>query len=309
MKEKRERRKRSFLTYVILFLVILLGLSLLLYPTIADYINSLDYYLLIDDYKKKVDELDDDTYLEIIGAAQKYNEDLLKRSSYISSLSDELRQRYESLLSVAGTGLMGYIEIPKVNIYLPIYHGVTDAVLQAGIGHVEGSSLPIGGKGVHTVLSGHTGLPSAKLFTDIDKLVVGDTFIIHVLREELTYEVYDIEIILPEMLSALRIEEGQDLCTLMTCTPYGLNTHRLLIRGKRIQSEANEEDETDKNDVDTDIVTTETDNIVDNGSVDVQPVHPNDKEIRRLELLMIPVGAVLTAVAFLLIARKRFGWW
>jgi sortase A len=151
-------------------------------------------------------------------------------------LTDQEKEEYNSLLDVSGTGIMAYIEIPRINVVLPVYHGTNEDVLQTAVGHLEGTSLPVGGAGTHCVLSGHRGLPSARLFTDLDKLTSGDTFVLNVLDEVLTYEVDQIRIVLPSDLSELVIEDGKDYCTLVTCTPYGINTHRLLVRGKRIES-------------------------------------------------------------------------
>ena len=149
-------------------------------------------------------------------------------------LDDSLEDQYEKLLDVAGNGVMAYIEIPKINVHLPVYHGTEEVILQVAIGHLDWTSLPVGGEGTHCVLSGHRGLPSARLFTDLDKMVIGDTFILKVLDEILTYEVDQILVVEPQDTAALQIEQGQDLCTLVTCTPYGINSHRLLIRGHRI---------------------------------------------------------------------------
>ena len=152
--------------------------------------------------------------------------------------SEEEDTLYDSLLDANGTGMMGYITIPEIRCKLPIYHGVEDSVLQVGIGHIEGSSLPVGGRGTHCVLSGHRGLPSAKLFTDLDKLEKGDIFLLHIYDKVLTYEIDQISIVEPEDYGLLEIEDGKDLCTLLTCTPYGINTHRLLVRGHRVETKA-----------------------------------------------------------------------
>ena len=152
-------------------------------------------------------------------------------------MTDEERTKYESLLNVSGYGIIGYIEIPSINCSLPIYHGTDEAILQIAVGHIEGTSLPVGGSGTHCVLSGHRGLPSARLFTDLDKMVIGDTFLMRVLDETLTYEVDQIRIVLPYEMDDLEIEEGKDYCTLVTCTPYGINSHRLLVRGHRIENQ------------------------------------------------------------------------
>lgn len=220
---------------IILILVFLTGLSLVLYPTISDYWNSFHQTRAIATYEKDLTDLDDEEYEEAWKTAQEYNKTLIgKKNRYI--LSDEERQTYESLLDIAGSGIMGYVEIPNINCKLPIYHGVDEAVLQVAIGHIEGTSLPVGGTDSHCVISGHRGLPSAKLFTDLDKLIEGDLFILQVLGKTLTYEVDKILIVEPDELEALEIESSKDYCTLMTCTPYGVNSHRLLVRGTRVEN-------------------------------------------------------------------------
>lgn len=226
---------------VILILVIVAGLSLMLYPTVADYVNSLSYRRVIKEYDRAVQELDTEEYERILREAMEYNERLSKRTLSPLSLSDEERAVYIQKLNATGNGVMGYVLIPAQNISLPIYHGTEEAVLQSGVGHLEGSSLPVGGASTHCILSGHTGLPSSKLFTNIDRMKEGDTFSIRVLNEVLTYEVDQIRVVLPYVLSELNIEPGQDLCTLVTCTPYGVNTHRLLVRGHRIETPPQEE--------------------------------------------------------------------
>lgn len=226
---------RKRLTTIFLLLLFLIGLSLLAYPTVSDYWNSLHQSRAITQYTAEVAELDNDRYAEVLEAARQYNETLLGQSNrYI--LGDAALEAYEELLNVGGNGIMGYIEIPSIDCTLSIYHTASEAVLQTGVGHIPGSSLPVGGVGTHTVLSGHRGLPSARLFTDLDKLNVGDTFILHILDEVLTYEVDQILIVDPEEMDALEIDPEQDLCTLVTCTPYGINTHRLLVRGHRVEN-------------------------------------------------------------------------
>ena len=218
---------------IILVLVFFLGLSLLLYPSISDYWNSFHQTRAIASYAESVAEIEDDQYEEMLEAARQYNEKLAKNGQNWVMTDEELEE-YNQILNVGGTGIMGYIEIPDINVSLPIYHGTDEEVLQIAIGHIAGSSLPIGGKGTHTVISGHRGLPSAKLFTNLDQLKEGDLFIIRVLDETMTYEVDQIRIVEPQDLSELAIEEDQDLCTLITCTPYGVNSHRLLVRGHRV---------------------------------------------------------------------------
>lgn len=227
---------KKCLTTTLLVLAVLTGLGLLLYPTVSDYVNSLGYRKTIANYNQTVESMDTETYDRILSAAQEYNARLASRTLSPLSLSPEDRAIYEQMLDITGTGVMGYIVIPSVSISLPIYHGTGEAVLQSGVGHLEGSSLPIGGENTHTILSGHRGLPSSKLFTNIDKLSEGDTFTIRVLNEVLTYEVDQIETVEPYMLNYLEIEEGMDYCTLVTCTPYGVNTHRLLVRGHRVET-------------------------------------------------------------------------
>lgn len=217
----------------------LAGLSLLLYPTVSDYWNSLHASKAVAAYDQEVRQLDQGRYDALLDAAREYNRTLLDRSSGYY-LTDDQKARYDSLLNVDGGGIMGYIEIPTIKLSLPIYHGTEEDVLQIAVGHLDWSSLPVGGESTHYVLSGHRGLPSAKLFTNLDQLVEGDAFVIRTLDEVLTYEVDQILIVEPDDVSALSIEEGKDLCTLVTCTPYGVNSHRLLVRGHRVanQSEA-----------------------------------------------------------------------
>ena len=230
-------KKKGTISTAILILIFLVGLSLLLYPTVSDYWNSLHQSRAITEYAEQVANLDDELYDQLWQDAQEYNQSLLTKADRYE-LSDEEYAEYESLLNVSGNGIIGYIEIPSISCSLPIYHGTVEAVLQIAVGHIEGSSLPVGGESTHCVLSGHRGLPSARLFTNLDKLVVGDEFILRVLDETLTYEVDQIRTVLPYELDELAIEEGQDYCTLVTCTPYGINTHRLLVRGHRVENQA-----------------------------------------------------------------------
>ena len=229
------RKKKGNLITIVLVLILLVGLSLLLYPTVSDYWNSFHQSRAIATYAEQVARIDDDAYEQLWEDATAYNRTLVGNSDrYV--LTDEERETYESLLNVSGNGVIGYIEIPEINCSLPIYHGTDEAVLQIAVGHIEGTSLPVGGESTHSVLSGHRGLPSARLFTDLDKLENGDIFMIRVLDETLTYEVDQIRIVEPTELSDLEIERGKDYCTLVTCTPYGINTHRLLVRGHRIEN-------------------------------------------------------------------------
>ena len=227
--------KNKLLTTLI-FIVMLSGLSLLLYPTLSDFFNNVSRAQDINTYAQSVSEIDTDAYKQMWDDAVAYNTRLAKMPAHWK-LTDDERKDYESLLDIAGRGIMSTIEIPKLGCTLPVYHGTGVDVLQIAIGHLEGSSLPVGGKSTHCVVSGHRGLPSAKLFTSLDKLVVGDTFTLRTLDETLSYEVDEISVVLPEETEKLQIVPGEDLCTLMTCTPYGVNTHRLLVRGHRVENE------------------------------------------------------------------------
>ena len=227
------RRRKST---IVLLLVFLIGLSLLLYPTVSDYWNSFHQSQAIAGYAEAVADLDNAAYEHYWADAQAYNEALPDNSRRYQPTEAE-HTRYESLLNISGNGIMGYIEIPAIGVSLPVYHGVEDTVLQIAIGHIEGTSLPVGGLGTHCVVSGHRGLPSAKLFTDLDKLAAGDVFLLRVLDEVLTYEVDQIHIVEPDEVELLEIVEGEDLCTLVTCTPYGINSHRLLVRGHRVENQ------------------------------------------------------------------------
>lgn len=226
---------RKHISTIILCITFIAGLSLLLYPTVSNYWNAQHQTQAVVDYTERIEKMDDSEKLNEIGRAVDYNSTLVDNGRRFSPNKQE-KDLYSSILSVDDNGMMGYITIPELRLKLAIYHGVDESVLQVGIGHIEGSSLPVGGEGTHCVISGHRGLPSAKLFTDIDKLVVGDVFMLHVYDEMLTYEVDQILIVEPEDYSALAIEEGKDYCTLVTCTPYGINTHRLLVRGHRVEN-------------------------------------------------------------------------
>ena len=226
---------RKHLSTIVLLFILFIGLSLLLYPSVSNYWNSFHQTRAIATYAENVAKLDNDQYDHLWEEARAYNRTLRFRSNPYY-LSDEQKAEYESLLDVSGLGVMGYIEIPEIDVSLPIYHGTEESVLQVAVGHLDWSSLPVGGESTHCVLSGHRGLPSAKLFTHLDKLREGDTFLLRILDEVLTYEVDQILIVEPQETAALQIEEGKDYCTLVTCTPYGINTHRLLVRGHRIDN-------------------------------------------------------------------------
>lgn len=220
---------------ILLILILLIGLSLMLYPSFADWWNSFHSSRAIASYVDQVVNIDDAQYEELWDAAWDYNQSLLHRPNDFL-LSDEQQEIYKSLLDIGGNGIMGYIEIPVIDVMLPIYHGTKESVLQIAVGHLDWTSLPVGGAGSHCVVSGHRGLPSARLFTDLDRLEVGDVFMLHVLNEILTYEIDQILIVEPRDTDPLLIEPGMDLCTMITCTPYGINSHRMLVRGHRIES-------------------------------------------------------------------------
>lgn len=223
---------------IILVLIFFVGLSLLLYPIISDYWNSFHQSRAIATYAEEVAELDDEDYEKMWQEAEAYNQKLSNQPNRWNLTEEE--EEYNRVLDIGGTGIMGYIEIPEIKVSLPIYHGTDEGVLQIAVGHIPGSSLPVGGIGTHSVVSGHRGLPSARLFTNLDELNEGDVFMIRVLDETLTYEVDKISIVEPDDLTGLGIDPELDLCTLVTCTPYGVNSHRLLVRGHRI---ANLEDD------------------------------------------------------------------
>ncbi len=223
---------------IILILIFLVGLSVMLYPTVSDYINQKNQSRAVASYSEEVENLSDVDYQAYFDAADDYNRRLAETPD--AFYRPEEVSGYTDTLDVSGTGIMGYITIPKIGVELPVYHGTSDGVLQVAAGHLEGSSLPVGGAGTHAVISAHRGLPSAKLFTNLDELEVGDTFTITVLDRVLTYEVDQISIVLPTETDLLQPVEGKDYVTLMTCTPYGINTHRLLVRGKRIENAENQ---------------------------------------------------------------------
>lgn len=238
-----KKLKKINISTIILILIFLVGLSLLLYPTVSDYWNSFHQSRAIAKYTEQVAELNNDLYKQLWEDAVAYNERLLTKLNRYKMTSEE-KAEYESLLNVSGNGIIGYIEIEKINCSLPVYHGTAESALQIAAGHIEGTSLPVGGSSTHCVISGHRGLPRAKLFTNLDKLVEGDTFELHILNEILTYEVDQISVVEPDEVEKLEIEEGKDYCTLVTCTPYGINTHRLLVRGHRVANREKAEEET-----------------------------------------------------------------
>ncbi len=230
----RKSKKLSDRVITILLVVILLvGLSVLLYPTVANWWNTRSMSRAVASYDETVEAMTEEDYEVYFEAARRYNEQVYELGSETALIHPERLSGYEEILDITGTGIMGYVTIERIGIELPIYHGTEANVLAAGAGHMEGSSFPIGGEDTHSVISAHRGLPSSMLFTDLDQMEEGDLFEITVLNETYTYEVDQIRTILPTEYEDLYIEPGEDYCTLMTCTPYGINTHRLLVRGVR----------------------------------------------------------------------------
>ena len=232
-----KNRKTGIILNILIVICLLAGSGFLLYPTVGDVINAGKNKKEIDAYSAAVEALSEDEKNTILSKAQAYN--TAHTTNVITDAFTEegqLDEAYEKLLNVTGDGMMGYLDIPKINVHLAIYHGTGNDVLQDGVGHLEGTSLPIGGTGTHAVLAGHRGLPSARLFTDLDQIETGDIFSLRILDEELTYEVDQIKVIEPYETEDLAIDPQQDYVTLVTCTPYGVNTQRLLIRGHRIEN-------------------------------------------------------------------------
>ncbi len=225
---------------IIRLLVLVVAFAVLLYPTVSSYVNEKNGSKVVSNYDAESVRLSNAEKEKMLEDARAYNKEMLSNIDLIDPFSQgekSLDARYESLLNVDGSGMMGYIRIPKIKVEIPIYHGTSESVLQAGVGHFWGTSLPVGGESTHTVLTGHRGLPTKTLFTNMDKLVKGDVFYIKVLDETLAYKVDQILTVLPEETEALSIVPGKDYATLVTCTPYAINTHRLLVRGHRIPYE------------------------------------------------------------------------
>ena len=234
-KEKTKKKKKGYSSTIILVSIFLVGLCILLYPTISDFWNEKRQSQAIINYDDLIVDLTPEDYSAHFSKANEYNRKLsLISSPFIGYKS--LEKEYYDTLDINGDGMMGYITIEKIKIQLPIYHGTSDKVLNSAVGHVEGSSIPVGGQGTHSVLSAHRGLPSAKLFTNLDKLEIGDVFTIRILDKTITYQVDQILIVLPDEVNDLYAVPGEDYCTLVTCTPYGINTHRMLVRGNRIEN-------------------------------------------------------------------------
>lgn len=239
-KTKKDYKKRRRVGDLLRILILFVALSVLLYPTVSNYLYEKNSARVITSYDEKAVEYSEKEQKQMLEDARAYNEEMLENVELLDPFSTEKKeenQRYQSLLNVDGSGMMGYIRIPKIEVELPVYHGTSESVLQAGVGHMEGTSLPVGGESTHAVLTGHRGLPSKLLFTDLDEMEVRDIFYIKVLGETFAYQVDQILTVLPSETDALRIEQGKDYVTLVTCTPYAVNTHRLLVRGHRIPYE------------------------------------------------------------------------
>lgn len=226
---------KKHLSTIIIISLFILGLSIMLYPTISNFVNQKHASRIIGVYNDELEKASEEKIAKVFEVAEAYNKNIADTPSVFFDPS--LVDGYNETLDITGTGVMGYIDIDKINVELPIYHGTDDVILQIGVGHLEGTSMPVSGDSVHCVLSGHRGLPSARLFTDLDDLVEGDTFTITILNRLYTYEVDQIKVIEPSETDDLQIVEGKEYCTLLTCTPYGINTHRLLVRGVRVGSD------------------------------------------------------------------------
>lgn len=229
------KKKKGILSTIILVLVILVGLSVMLYPIVSSWWNSKVQSKLVAQYDEQISKIDESRFEEFFNNAYDYNRQLANIHSPLTEY-DKVKG-YDDTLDVTGTGIMGYVTIPQINVELPIYHGTSEGVLNIAVGHLQGSSLPVGGLGTHAVISAHRGLPSATLFSDLDKMAIGDVFTVTVLNEVLSYKVDEINVVLPYEMEKLAIDKNNDYVTLMTCTPYGVNSHRLLVRGVRIPNE------------------------------------------------------------------------
>ena len=220
--------------WIILTLGFLVGICVLLYPAFSNYWNSKTQSRVIVNYESVLEHLEPEDYTAIFQAAYDYN-DALREVEFPLRDYKQVPGYYDAL-KIEGTTIIGYVVIEKIGVELPVYHGTSEQVLNRGVGHLEGTSLPVGGESTHSVMSAHRGLPTAKLFTDLDRLEMGDTFQIIVLDQVLTYQVDQVKVVTPKEVDDLKIAEGKDYCTLFTCTPYGINTHRLLVRGIRIET-------------------------------------------------------------------------
>lgn len=291
MSEENRASSRSFsqgkrnITLLSAVLVFLLALGLTLYPLISNWYNTRHQSEIHTAYVEKVEQADDTALITAKQAAVSYNESIIPGTSdaYSQDALTAASEGYESLLNLAGDGIMGYVEIPSIDVYLPIYHGTGNDSLERGVGHLLGSSLPVGSTSTHTILTGHSGMASQKMFTDITQLQNGEVFYLHVLNETLAYQVCQLNTVLPHDTTYLGIEPGQDLCTLVTCTPVGINTHRLLVRGSRIPYD-------------------EAEVIQEQIIVEQAPVSTWEQQY--LQGLFLGVGAVLVITVLILVAKR-----
>ena len=234
VEKKGKKRRGPSISTIILTVILLAGVGIFLYPSVSDWWNSMHATRAISGYVTAVEDMSGQEKEDMLQAARIYNDSLSNGVNF--TLTEEQLEEYNSLLNIGDTGIMGYVQISAIGVNLPVYHSVDEGVLQIAVGHIPGSSLPVGGERVHSILSGHRGLPSAKLFSDLDQMQEGDVFTVTVLDETITYMVDQIRIVLPEETDELAIQPGKDYCTLVTCTPYGINTHRMLVRGRRIEN-------------------------------------------------------------------------
>lgn len=279
-----KKNRGNSMTTLFLVLMFFAGLSLLLYPTVSNYWNSLHQSRAIAAYVEQVAQIDNETFDQLREQARAYNRTLVGKA-YRYDMTRQEREEYLGLLNVSENGIIGYIEIPDIHCELPIYHGTDANALQVGVGHIEGSSLPVGGESTHCAISGHRGLPSAKLFSDLDKLTAGDRFILRVLDDTLTYEVDQVHTVLPGEMDELEIVEGEDYCTLVTCTPYGINTHRLLVRGHRVENS--------------------TDNAPASVITDAPQTEPLGATPMPLPILLVPPLVLLALLLVFLLSKRK----
>lgn len=275
-------------------ILVIIGISTIGYPIISNYINSYNETTVISEYQENINNLTDEQREEELKKAQEYNEEINKEGIFDISLDNSSKDKtdtsYVSYLNVLNIGnAIGYISIPKLNVYLPIYHGISENVLQTGVGHLQGTSLPIGGKGTHAVLAGHTGLASNKIFDDINKLEIGDKFYIYVLKRTLEYKIDDIKVVLPDAVDAIERDMDKDYITLVTCTPYMVNSHRLLVRGERVEESEEETSE----------------NVDDKYMEHMQNITDLKNDKKRKMLLIITIFVIASLVLMLWISRDK----
>ena len=272
----REKAMKKHIIPILFILGLVIGFSVLLYPYVGDYLNSQRQTRVVARYYDDVANMEDGRTQELLGAAREYNRSLLRRSNRFNFTEAET-ERYKALLN-NGRNVMGVLSIDKIDVSLPIYHGSDEGVLQVGLGHLQGTSLPVGGIGTHSFITGHRGLPSSTLLSDLNKMAEGDTFVLHVMGETLTYLVDDIQTVEPQEVNALSIDPSMDYCTLVTCTPYGINTHRLLVRGRRVENAVN---------------------------IGWRDIYSEARRLDKVRMILIFMVPVMLALIILLIAKGR----